>query len=154
MTEVKTNTLNPFKILSISIGIIYLWFGVLKFFLGLSPAEQVAGQTIHMLTFGLLPDRVAITTLAIWECSIGVLLISRRWMKYVLILLFVHMVLTFTPFIFFPEQTFMHLPYDFTLLGQYIMKNIVIISSGRVLWQYYVKSTPSAYMRPFSETSR
>lgn len=46
----------------------------------------------------------------------------------------------------------MHLPYDFTLLGQYIMKNIIIISSGIVLWQYYVKGTPTVYMRPFSES--
>jgi uncharacterized membrane protein YkgB len=152
MTEVKSNTLNPFKILSISIGIIYVWFGVLKFFFGLSPAEQVASQTIHQLTFGLLPDQVAITTLAIWECALGIMLILRRYMKLVLILMFTHMCFTFTPFIFFPHQTFMHLPYDFTLLGQYIMKNIIIISSGIVLWQYYVKGTPTVYMRPFSES--
>jgi len=152
MTEVKSNTLNPFKILSISIGIIYVWFGVLKFFFGLSPAEQVASQTIHQLTFGLLPDQVAIATLATWECVLGMMLILRRYMKLVLILMFTHMCFTFTPFIFFPHQTFMHLPYDFTLLGQYIMKNIIIISSGIVLWQYYVKGTPTVYMRPFSES--
>jgi uncharacterized membrane protein YkgB len=152
MTEVKSNTLNPFKILSISIGIIYVWFGVLKFFFGLSPAEQVASQTIHQLTFGLLPDNIAIATLATWECVLGVMLILRRYMKLVLILMFTHMCFTFTPFIFFPHQTFMHLPYDFTLLGQYIMKNIIIISSGIVLWQYYVKGTPTVYMRPFSES--
>jgi uncharacterized membrane protein YkgB len=152
MTEVKSNTLNPFKILSISIGIIYVWFGVLKFFFGLSPAEQVASQTIHQLTFGLLPDHIAISTLAIWECALGIMLILRRYMKGVLILMFIHMCFTFTPFIFFPHQTFMHLPYDFTLLGQYIMKNIIIISSGIVLWQYYVKGTPTVYMRPFSES--
>lgn len=101
MTEVKSNMLNPFKILSISIGIIYVWFGVLKFFFGLSPAEQVASQTIHQLTFGLLPDHVAITTLAIWECVLGIMLILRRYMKLVLILMFTHMCFTFTPFIFF-----------------------------------------------------
>ncbi|MBW4891334.1 hypothetical protein KXQ82_16520 [Mucilaginibacter sp. HMF5004] len=151
MTEIKQNTLNPFKILSISIGIIYLWFGVLKFFFGLSPAEQVASQTIHQLTFGLLPDRIAISALAVWECVLGTMLILRRYMKFTLILMFAHMCLTFTPFVFFPHQTFMHLPYDFTLLGQYIMKNIIIISSGAVLWQYYVKGTPTVYMRPFSE---
>jgi uncharacterized membrane protein YphA (DoxX/SURF4 family) len=151
MTEVKANTLNPFKILSISIGIIYVWFGALKFFFGLSPAEQVAEQTIHQLTFGLMPDNVAITTLAIWECGLGIMLILRRYMRFTLLLMFVHMFFTFTPFIFFPHQTFMRMPYDFTLLGQYIMKNIIIISSGAVLWQYYVKGTPTVYMRPFSE---
>jgi uncharacterized membrane protein YphA (DoxX/SURF4 family) len=152
MTEIKQNTLNPFRILSISIGIIYAWFGVLKFFFGLSPAEQVAQQTIHQLTFGLMPDNIAITTLAIWECGLGIMLIMRKYMKVTLFVMFVHMCFTFTPFIFFPHQTFMRMPYDFTLLGQYIMKNIIIISSGAVLWQYYVKGTPTVYMRPFSES--
>lgn len=151
MTEVKSNPLNPFRILRISIGVIYLWFGVLKFFFGLSPAEQIASQTIHQLTFGLVPDHVAIQTLAVWECALGVLLISRLFMKTVLIMMFVHMAFTFTPFMFFPHQTFMHYPFDFTLLGQYIMKNIIIISGGMVLWQHDVRHTPMPYMRPFSE---
>ena len=149
MTEVKSNPLNPFRVLRISIGVIYLWFGVLKFFYGLSPAEQVASQTIHQLTFGLLPDHLAIQTLAVWECLQGVLLISCRFMKTVLLLMFVHMAFTFTPFVFFPQQTFSHM--GFTLLGQYIMKNIIIISGGMVLWQRYVRNTPMPYMRPFSE---
>ncbi len=149
MTEVKTNPLNPYRVLRISIGIIYLWFGFLKFFFGLSPAEQVASATIHQLTFGLMPDYVAIKTLAVWECSLGVLLIACKWMKPVLFMMFLHMAFTFTPFVFFPQQTFMH-AFDFTLLGQYIMKNIIIISGGMVLWQYYVRNTPTAYSRPFS----
>jgi len=151
MTEIKTKAYNPIAVLRVSIGIIYLWFGVLKFFFGLSPAEQVASQTIHQLTFGLLPDNIAIQALALWECSLGVLLISCKYMRVVLIMMFIHMGFTFTPFLFFPHQTFMRLPYDFTLLGQYIMKNIIIISSGIVLWQYYVSALPRVYAIPFSE---
>lgn len=151
MTEVKAKTYNPIAILRVSIGVIYLWFGVLKFFFGLSPAEHVASQTIHHLTFGLLPDQTAITLLAIWEFSLGILLFSCKWMRLVLIMLFAHMLLTFTPFLFFPHQTFMHLPYDPTLLGQYIIKNIIIISSGIVLWQHYVSALPRVYAMPFSD---
>lgn len=151
MTEVKTNPYNPIAVLRVSIGIIYFWFGILKFFFGLSPAETVASQTIHQLTFGLLPDHIAIKSRAVWECALGILVISRVWMRAVLIMLFIHMACTFMPFIFFPHQTFMHLPYDPTLLGQYIMKNVIIISSGIVLWQRYVKALPSVYAVPFSE---
>jgi len=150
MTEIKSNPLNPYRVLRISIGVIYLWFGVLKFFFGLSPAEQIASATIHQLTFGLLPDHIAIQTLAIWECAIGLLLISCKYMKATLLLMFVHMTFTFTPFVFFPHQTFSHL--GFTLLGQYIMKNIIIISGGMVLWQHYVRNTSVNYVRPFSES--
>jgi uncharacterized membrane protein YkgB len=153
MTEIKSNPLNPFKVLRISIGIIYLWFGVLKFFFGLSPAEQIASATIHQLTFGLVPDHFAIQTLAVWECALGILLISRKYMKAVLLMMFVHMAFTFTPFLFFPQQTFMHYPFDFALLGQYIMKNIIIISGGMFLWQHDVRNTSIHYVRPFSESS-
>ncbi len=151
MTENKNNRLNPLTILRLSIGIIYLWFGVLKLFYGFSPAEQIASQTIHQLTFGLLPDHMAIDLLAIWECSLGLFLIMCKWMRFVLNMMFIHMACTFMPFLLFPHLTFMHLPYDFTLLGQYIMKNIIIISSGLVLWQYYVKGIPAIYMHPLSE---
>jgi uncharacterized membrane protein YkgB len=151
MTENKTTKFNSITMLRFSIGIIYLWFGVLKLFYGLSPAEQIASQTIHQLTFGLLPDHTAINILALWECALGVSLLICKWMKVVLIMMFTHMTFTFAPFLFFPQQTFMHLPYDFTLLGQYIMKNIIIISSGLVLWQQYVKGTPSVYMSPLSD---
>jgi uncharacterized membrane protein YkgB len=151
MTENKNDTFSPFKILRISIGVIYLWFGVLKFFFGLSPAEHIASQTIHQLTFGLVPDHIAINMLAVGECTLGFLLIICRYMRTVLIMLFIHMTFTFAPFLMFPSETFMHLPYDFTLLGQYIMKNIIIISSGLVLWDHHVKNIPNVYMKPFSD---
>ncbi|EHQ30209.1 hypothetical protein [Mucilaginibacter paludis] len=142
MTEHQHNTFNPVTVLRLSIGIVYLWFGVLKLFYGLSPAEHIASQTIHQLTFGLMPDRVAIDLLALWECGLGLLLLMCKCMKAVLLMMFIHMGFTFTPFLFFPHQTFNHLPYDFTLLGQYIMKNIIIISGGLVLWRQYVQQVP------------
>ncbi|HEX9616519.1 MAG TPA: hypothetical protein VGA03_03835, partial [Anaerolineales bacterium] len=38
--------------LRIGMGIVFLWFGALKFFLGLSPATDLAVRTIDVLTFG------------------------------------------------------------------------------------------------------
>jgi uncharacterized membrane protein YkgB len=139
ITEKKGQTVNPVTILRCSIGIIYLWFGTLKLFYGLSPAEQVASQTIHQLTFSLLPDHAAIELLAIWECALGLLLLLCKWMKPALILLFIHMACTFSPFLLFPQAIFLHFPYGFTLLGQYIMKNLIIISGACVLWQQYIR---------------
>lgn len=50
----NSSAFSALSLLRISIGIVYLWFGVFKFFQGLSPAEQLAMQTIHKLTFGLI----------------------------------------------------------------------------------------------------
>ena len=135
-TELKPLTaFSPLSLLRISIGIIYLWFGALKFFQGISPAEELAMQTVHKLTFGVINDRLNIIMLAAWECIIGFLLIAGMWARGALLLLFLHMTCTFTPFVFFPDKTFRFAPYGLSLTGQYIVKNIVIISAGMVLWK-------------------
>jgi uncharacterized membrane protein YkgB len=120
--------------LRVSIGIIYLWFGVLKFFHGYSPAEDLAINTINKLTFNLVFQPANIYILAVWECTVGILLISGKWLRPALSLLFLHMACTFTPLLFFPGESFQHPPYGFTLTGQYIMKNIIIICAAMVLW--------------------
>ena len=116
-------------ILRISIGIIYLWFGMLKFFPGVSPAEDLAKETIHQLTFGLISPFVSIILLAIWETIIGVLLIAGLYTRFTIRFVLVHMICTFAPLIFLPGASFTQAPLALTLVGQYIIKNIVIISA-------------------------
>lgn len=121
-------------LLRISIGIIYIWFGALKFFHGYSPAEDLAINTINKLSFGLIPQPVNIILLAAWECIVGLLLIAGKWVRIALIFLFIHMICTFTPLLFFPDVSFKYAPYGFTLVGQYIMKNIIIVCAALVIW--------------------
>ena len=123
------------SLLRISIGVIYLWFGALKFFHGYSPAEDLAIKTIGKLTLEIMPQQVTIVLLAIWECVVGILLISNKWIRPILVLLLVHMACTFTPLVFFPSDSFRHAPYGFTLVGQYIMKNIIIICAAFIIRQ-------------------
>jgi len=120
-------------LLRISLGIVFFWFGVLKFFPGLSPAQDLATRTIERLTFGLMSAQVSLPILAAWECIIGLGLISGIWMRATLFLLFMQMMGTITPVFLFPQEAFLHFPYAPTLEGQYIIKNLVIISAGIVL---------------------
>lgn len=120
-------------LLRISLGIVYLWFGVLKFFPGLSPAADLATRTIERLTFGFIPAETALLILAVWETVIGLGLIIGVWMRFTLLLLFVQMLGTITPIFFFPREVFTAIPYAPTLEGQYIIKNMVIISAAIVL---------------------
>lgn len=115
------------RIITIAIGLVYLWFGALKFFPGVSPAEDLALETIHSLTFHLFSDRLALLLLAIWEVSVGVFLITHLFRKITLYIALVHMLLTFTPFVFFPELVFTSAPFGLTLVGQYIVKNLIIL---------------------------
>jgi len=119
--------------LRISLGVVFLWFGALKFFPGLSPAEDLALQTIERLTFGYIAGDFARWILASWESLIGLFLLLGIWMRLTLFLLFTQMIGTILPVVFFPQQVFVHFPLVPTLEGQYIIKNLVIVSAGIVI---------------------
>lgn len=131
----STKSPKQFYILALTIGLVYLWFGLLKFFPELSPAEDLAKNTIDKLLFGLIPGSVSIILLAIWETAIGLLLIFNKTSRIVISIALLHMALTFSPLVLFPEQSFSNLPVGFSLLGQYIFKNIIIVGSLILLYQ-------------------
>jgi len=120
-------------LLRISMGIVFFWFGFLKLFPGLSPAQDLATRTIEVLTFGLIGPKVSIIILAIWECLIGLGFLTGKFLRATLVLLFAQMLGTITPLFFFPGEAFTAIPYAPTLEGQYIIKNIVLISAGLVI---------------------
>lgn len=120
-------------LLRLSLGIVFVWFGVLKFFPGLSPAQELAGRTIEVLTFGWIAPHTANLILAVWETLIGLGLITGVWMRATLALLFLQMLGTITPVFLFPQEVFTRIPYAPTLEGQYIIKNMVLISAGLVI---------------------
>ncbi len=121
------------RLLRISLGLVFLWFGALKFFPGLSPAQALAARTMDILTFGLVPSGVALGVLAAWECLIGLGLMSGIFMRATLLLLYLQMLGAMAPLLLFPGETFTRFPYAPTLEGQYIIKNLVLISAGLVL---------------------
>ncbi len=124
---------NGLRLLRWSIGIIFLWFGGLKFFEGLSPAEDIAINTIQKLTFSMVPSGVIIYGLATWEVLIGLGLVINRFLRETLLLLYVQMLGTFMPIFLFPSEIFAVFPFSLTIEGQYIIKNLVVLSAGIVL---------------------
>ena len=136
MREILLASKRKFKqlpLIPVSIGLVYFWFGSLKFFSGLSPAENLAKDTIDHLTAGLILPEISILLLALWETLIGVLLIGNIWYRFALNLALVHILFTFSPFLFFPDLLWTDAPFGLTLLGQYIIKNIVFLGVLLVL---------------------
>jgi uncharacterized membrane protein YphA (DoxX/SURF4 family) len=117
----------------IALGIVFLWFGALKFVPDLSPAEDLAARTVETLTMGLVPPAVSVPVLAAWECAIGIGLLSGRFLRLTLLLLAVQMAGTVTPLVLFPNETFTRFPWAPTLEGQYIIKNVVLIAAAMVV---------------------
>lgn len=119
---------NGLSILRIGLGIIFFWFGALKYFPGLSPAEELVRNTVYFVN----PD-LFIPVLATWEVLIGIGLIWGKWMRVTLLLLFLQMPGTALPIVLLPEVVWTSFPYGLTLEGQYIVKNIVLIGSAFAL---------------------
>jgi uncharacterized membrane protein YphA (DoxX/SURF4 family) len=124
---------NGILLLRVTLGIIFLWFGVLKFFPGLSPAQHLAGDTVAVLSFGLVSPAAAVGILAAWESLIGLGLLTGVFLRGTLFLLWLQMLGTITPLFLFPELCFRVYPVAPTLEGQYIIKNLVLISAGIVI---------------------
>lgn len=115
-------------VLRIGLGVVFLWFGILKFFPGLSPAEELVRHTVYFVDADAF-----IPVLATWESLIGLGLITGRFMRLTLLLLFLQMPGTALPLLILPDVVWTVFPYGLTLEGQYIVKNLVLIGAGLVL---------------------
>ena len=120
-------------VLRIGLGIVFLWFGVLKFFPDLSPAADLATRTIERLTLGAVTPGLALPVLAAWEALIGLGLLTGRYLRATLFLLALQMAGTITPLVLFPADAFTWFPFAPTLEGQYIIKNVVLIGAAMVV---------------------
>ena len=119
-------------LLRLSVGIIYIWFGVLKFFPATSSAEAIVSETIEAISFGLLHGRASVIAVGIIEIIIGFGFIANR-LKYTVPIMYVQMIGTVLPLFIFIPKTWIAFPFVPTLLGQYIIKNMVFIAVAIVL---------------------
>jgi uncharacterized membrane protein YphA (DoxX/SURF4 family) len=124
---------NGIVLLRLSLGIVFIWFGALKFVPGSSPAEQLAGATMAKLTLGMVDPKAALLVLAVWETSIGLALVLGVHLRIAIALLLLQMAGTLTPLALFPSLTFVRFPFAPTMEGQYILKNLVLISAAIVI---------------------
>ncbi len=117
-------------LLSISMGLVFVWFGALKL-LGMSPAEPLIRATLDFLPGPLVSPLILL--LAIWEVAIGIGFLSGKAKRVVLIMLLLQMASAMSPLILAPERLWATFPLVWTLEGQYVFKDIILISAGLVI---------------------
>lgn len=118
--------------LRVSLGIIFIWFGILKT-MGISPAEPLVKATVGWMPFFSTDGWVII--IGWWEVIIGVSFLFQKTIRLAIALLAMQMVGTFMPLVILTEVTFQpgQIPYAPTMEGQYIIKNLLIISAALVV---------------------
>jgi uncharacterized membrane protein YkgB len=120
-------------VLRISVGAVFLAFGALKFFPGVSPAQSLVEATTGILTLGLVPGPVALVGVAMLECVIGLLLISGRGLRVGVYLLGLQVGGILSPLVLLPGRLFAGPHGAPTLEGQYVLKDVVIAGAALVL---------------------
>ena len=111
----------------LSLGIVFVWFGALKVF-DVGPAKELVTRTVYWAD-----PRWFYPFLGVWEVAIGVGLLVRPLIRVAILLLFLQMPGTFLPLVLLPHVCFERIPWLPTLEGQYIIKNLVLISAAIVV---------------------
>ena len=119
--------------LRIAVGLIFLGFGVLKFFPGVSPAQELTEKTTHILFLGLVPGGVALVMIATLECVIGICLLANRGMRLAIWLLAIEFVGILSPLVLLPARLFAGPHHAPTLEGQYVLKDIILVAAALVI---------------------
>ena len=115
-------------LLRISLGVVFLWFGLLKI-LDVSPVSALVAKTIYWFD----PD-VVVPVLGAVEVFVGLCLLAGRLMRVALPLLVLQMAGTFLVLVLLPEIAFRGgNPFLLTVEGEFVVKNLVLLSAGLVI---------------------
>jgi putative oxidoreductase len=120
-------------LLRVSLGLVFLAFGALKFFPGLSPIEGLATRTTTALTFGMIPPSAGLVMIAALEVTIGLCFVTGRYLRVGVWMMGAQMIGAMSPLVLFPGELFSGLLHAPTLAAQYILKDVVLVAVGMVL---------------------
>jgi uncharacterized membrane protein YkgB len=136
LDQLLLDTLRRWSItaLRLALGSVFLWFGALKVF-GSSPVASLIQET-----YTFMPISIFMLILGVWEMIIGVGIILKRALRFVLILLGIHLIGTFTAIGFNPGIFFVQgIPFCLTVDGEFVIKNVVLMTAALVIAGYEVK---------------
>ena len=119
------------------IAVVYIWFGFLKV-LGTSPAEGLVTKLFHITLEPFMGIQTFLMMLGMGECVIGMLWLSPRLTKIAYWVMIGHLFTTFLPVLFLPNDTWQSF-FILTLTGQYIIKNVVLLSAAWFVYIFWEK---------------
>ena len=107
--------------------VVYFWFGLLKV-LELSPASGLVHDLLEK-TLPFMTFETFFFLFGLFECLIGILILIRGLERLVMPLLLAHIAMTCLPLVLLPQEVWSGFMVP-TLEGQYIIKNLLIISAA------------------------
>src|SRR4051794_35455051 len=124
--------------LRILLGVLFIWFGLLKV-VHASPVTNLVSGTIPWWD----PGNV-VFLLGVVEAALGIGLLTGVMLRLVLPALAMHLTGTFLTFVMLPGLMFRHDdPLLLTADGEFVVKNIVLISAALVLIAFHRAPRPT-----------
>ena len=122
--------------LRVSLAIVFIWFGILKP-LGLSSANDIVVKTVYWFDPSWF-----VPFLGVWEVLIGICLLYKPLIRFGIFIMLLQMAGTFLPLILLPDIIYVKFPFVMTIEGQYIIKNLVLISAAIVIGSHVRDKQP------------
>lgn len=113
------------RILRVALGVVFVWFGVLK----IAGASPVASLVADMLPW--IPAEVAVRGLGVLEFLVGLGLVTGVAIRLTLAVFFLLMAGTLAVLVVRSPQSFEGAnPLRLTLLGEFVVKNLALLAAG------------------------
>ncbi len=122
---IRFMTAHGTRLLRISLGIVFIWFGALKV-IGRSPVGELVARTVYWFP----PERF-VPLLGAWEMAVGIGLLLGVALRFVLLLFWLQLAGTWLVLVLRPDIAFQGgNPLLLTTEGEFVVKNLVLISAG------------------------
>lgn len=116
------------RILRVCLGIVFVWFGLLKV-IGKSPVAELVAQTVYWVS-----PQAFVPFLGVWEMVVGIGLLCSFATRLVLLLFWLQMAGTLLVLVLRPDMAFQGgNPFLLTVEGEFVIKNLVLIAAGLVV---------------------
>jgi uncharacterized membrane protein len=116
---------NGLRLLGMSIGVVFVWFGLLKPF-AQSPVADLITRTLPWA-----PPTLVLHMVGWWEVATGVCLLVPRFARAAIVLLAVQAPALLLPFVVVPDACFAHV-YALTLEGESLIKSLLLVAAAVV----------------------
>jgi len=116
----------------LALFIIFFWFGILKVF-GLSPAGPLVNALVEVMFGDFVSPESFLIYFGAFEAITGFLILLPKWERITFAILLAHFIATMMPMFVLPDITW-YAPFAPTLTGQYIIKNLALLSIGLFLY--------------------
>ncbi|GAB2961988.1 DoxX family protein [Saccharothrix stipae] len=119
-------------LLRVALGVVFVWFGVLKV-AGTSPVAELVADTVPFL-----PASWFVPAVGVFEVLAGMALIVAVAVRPVGALVALHLLGTFLVLVVQPEVAFRHgNPLLLSTTGEFVLKNLVLLAAALVVARHH-----------------